>query len=478
MNAEEFERYLKEKKRCHMIGIGGVSMSPLAEILHDAGVLVTGSDINENTAIEDLRKLGIEISIGHSAQNVKNADYIIRTAAAREDNVEIIEARKRKIAVFERAEAWGHIMRGYKEAICISGVHGKTTTTSMVSHILLAAEVDPTIMIGGTLPVIESGCHVGNGDIIVLESCEYYNSFHNFHPTVAVVLNIDTDHLDFFGNLDGIKKSFSKFASLVPDDGYIVCNGDDENTMQALSPLGRELITFGFGEKTEVQSAKTTVRGINVVTSGKNPSMDVMYEGTEICKIKLQIPGAHNLKNALAAVATCLKIGISPKIIEKGLYGYTGVGRRFEFKGSYNGADIYDDYAHHPRELSALLDAVATIEDYKRVILAFQPHTFSRTKALFSDFVEQLKRPDVVFLSEIYAAREINDVKISSSDLVAEVEGARCISDFTQLKDEIKVIAKSGDIILTVGAGDIYKVGEDLVEQTPISNEEDGRTQP
>lgn len=469
MSSEEFGRYLKKTKRCHMVGIGGVSMSPLAEILHDMGFEVTGSDISENTATGDLREQGIKITIGHSAENITGADCVIRTAAAREDNVEIKAAREQGIAVFERAEAWGYIMRGYREAICIAGAHGKTTTTSMISHILLEAGVDPTIMIGGTLPVIESGCHVGKGDIIVLESCEYYNSFHNFHPTVAVVLNIDVDHLDFFGNIDGIKKSFSKFASLVPSDGHIICNGDDENTIQTLRSLGRELVTFGFEEKTADKLTKTIVRGVNVITSGKNPSLDVIYEGKQICKIKLQIPGAHNLKNALAATAACIKIGISPEIIEKGLYGYTGVGRRFEYKGSYNGADIYDDYAHHPRELSALLDAVATINGYERVILAFQPHTFSRTKALFSDFVEELKRPDIVFLAEIYSARESNDVSISSSDLAAKVKDARCISDFPNLINEIKSIARSGDIILTVGAGDIYRIGEYLVDANPES---------
>ncbi|MCL2248329.1 MAG: UDP-N-acetylmuramate--L-alanine ligase [Oscillospiraceae bacterium] len=473
MSSEEFGRYLNNCKRCHMVGIGGVSMSPLAEILHDMGSVVTGSDMCENTAVEELRELGIKITVGHAEKNVAGADYVVRTAAAREDNAEIKAARAQGIPIFERAEAWGYIMRGYKEAICISGVHGKTTTTSMVSHILLEAKVDPTIMIGGTLPAIESGCHVGKGDIIVLESCEYYNSFHNFHPTVAVVLNIDADHLDFFKNIDGIKDSFEKFASLVPPDGHIVCNGDDENTMQSMRRLNRELITFGFGEKTSDNLTETIVRGINVATSGKSPSMDVFYKGKKTCTIKLRIPGVHNLKNALAATAACLEIGISPEAIENGLYDYTGVGRRFEYKGSYNGADVYDDYAHHPQELSALLDAVATIDSYKRVILAFQPHTFSRTKALFSEFVEQLKRPDIVYLSEIYAARENNEVRISSSDLAAKVEGAKNISSFQDLATEIKSIAQSGDIILTVGAGDIFKVGEDLVGESSKSEASD-----
>ena len=463
MGTDEFSQYVNSKKRCHLVGIGGVSMSPLAEILHNKGIDVTGSDITKCSAIDDLRTLGIEIAIGHHPKNISGAEYVIRTAADREDNSEIKAAREQGIPVFERAQVWGHIMREYKDAICISGAHGKTTTTSMVSHILLAADVDPTIMIGGTLPALESGCHVGTGDIIVLESCEYYNSFHNFHPTLAVILNIDTDHLDFFKNLDGLKSSFCKFASLVPADGHIVCNGDDKNTMDALAPLGRKLITFGFGEKAQGTGAPIRVRGVGKSVSGRNPYMDVLCDGKPKCRITLQIPGKHNLLNALAATAVSLCIGIPPDIIEKGLHDYTGVGRRFEYKGSYNGADVYDDYAHHPCELHALLDAVATIAAYKRVILAFQPHTYSRTKALFSEFAEELKRPDIVYLAEIYAARETNDIGITSGDLADAVPGVRCIPEFDKLTEEIGSIAREGDIILTVGAGDIYEVGEALV---------------
>jgi len=464
MGSEELGRFITGNKKCHLVGVGGVSMSPLAEILHGMGIEVSGSDVTENSAIIELRKLGIHVTIGHSPENVTGAGYIIRTAAARENNVEIIAAREQGIPIFERAQAWGYIMRKYRNAICISGVHGKTTTTSMVSHILLAANTDPTIMIGGTLPVLASGCRVGKGDVIVLESCEYYNSFHNFHPTVAVVLNIDTDHLDFFKDLDDLKNSFRKFASLIPSRGHIVCNGDAINTMDALTPVGHPLFTFGFGEKTSGFDTPIRVRGVNVSVSGRTPSMDVLYDGNLFCKIKLQIPGKHNLINALAATAACLSIGISPSAIEEGLYGYTGVGRRFEFKGNFNGADVYDDYAHHPQELHALLDAVSTIDAYKRVILAFQPHTFTRTKALFSDFATELKRPDIVILADIYAARESNDIGISSSELADAVPGARYIPEFPKLIDEISKIAREGDIILTVGAGDIFKVGEELVK--------------
>ena len=464
MISEEFGRYIKSGKKCHLVGIGGVSMSPLAEILHDMGIGVSGSDMNDSPAVSKLRSLGIDVMIGHRAENVTGAGYIIRTAAAREDNVEIIAAREKGIPVFERAQAWGYIILGYKDAICIAGTHGKTTTTSMVSHILLAADTDPTIMIGGTLPVLKSGCRVGKGDVIVVESCEYYDSFHNFQPTIAVVLNIDADHLDYFKDLGHLKNSFRKFASLTPPHGHIVCNGEDEYTMEALIPLGRELITFGFGETEKVQNSAIRVRGVNVSVKGRNPSMDVLFDGKLIGRIKLQIPGMHNLKNALAAAAACHSIGIPQKAIEEGLHGYAGVGRRFEYKGCFSGADVYDDYAHHPCELRALLDMVSSIDAYKRVILAFQPHTYSRTKALFSDFVGELKRPDVVFLAEIYAARESNDIGISSGDLADVIPGSRCLPLFSDLIGEIGKIAREGDIILTVGAGDIYKVGEALVE--------------
>jgi len=467
MSLSEFERHIVGCKKCHFVGIGGVSMSPLAEILHGMGITVTGSDISENKAVADLRALGINVTIGHNANNISDAEFIIRTAAAREDNPEIEVARKRGIPVFERAQAWGYIMRKYKNAICISGVHGKTTTTSMVSHILLAAETDPTIMLGGTLTVLESGCRVGKGDVIVVESCEYYNSFHNFHPTVAVVLNIDADHLDFFSGLDDIKDSFRKFASLIPSRGHIVCNGDDENTMDALRSIDHELLTFGFSENALVIGKPMRVRGVNVSVSGRMASMDVMYDGSLFCKVKLQFPGKHNLENALAATAACIAVGISAEAIENGLFAFNGVGRRFEYKGNYNGADIYDDYAHHPSELNALLDAVEKMEVYERIILAFQPHTYTRTKALFSEFAEQLKRPDIVYLAEIFAARETNDVGITSDVLADAIPGAKCIGEFPALTDEIAGIARSGDIILTVGAGDIFKVGEALAKLTP-----------
>lgn len=456
MDFSEFERHIKSGERCHLVGIGGVSMSPLAEILHGLGIEITGSDINGGAAVDRLRAMGISIAVGHSADNVLGAGFIIRTAAARDDNIEIQTAGELGIPVFERAKAWGYLMRDYKDAVCVSGAHGKTTTTSMITHILLAAGKDPTVMIGGTLPIIGSGYRVGEKrDVIVVESCEYYNSFHNFRPTVAVILNIDKDHLDYFHDIENIKSSFRTFASLVPDDGHIVCNGDDENTMQTLAPLGRPLLTFGLGENARM-------RGIVTNASGRHPSADILYDGEPFCKVTLQIPGLHNILNALAATAAAAALGIPPDAIEKGLCGYDGVGRRFEYKGCFRGADVYDDYAHHPFELRALLDTVSTL-GYERVILAFQPHTYTRTKALFDDFVSELSRADVTLLAEIYAAREKNDVGISSGDLAAAIKGARCCPTLDGLVGEIASIAKPGDIVLTVGAGDIYTVGEALV---------------
>ena len=454
MEKSDIEQYIKSGGRCHLVGIGGVSMSPLAEILFDMGLQVSGSDINDSKAVARLRSLGIDVAVGHCADNVNGAGYIIRTAAAREDNVEIIAAREQGIPVFERAQAWGYIMRRYKHAICVAGAHGKTTTTSMLTHILLAAEADPTIMLGGCLPILGSGYRVGKGDVIVLESCEYYNSYHCFRPTVAIILNVDADHLDFFHDIDAVKNSFCKFASLVPESGHIVCNGDDENTMVALASLDRELFTFGFGEKSRV-------RGVNLQYGGRNPSMDILFDGEPFCKVKLNVPGLHNVRNALASAAAAITIGVSVQDIEKGINGYTGVSRRFEYKGNINGADVYDDYAHHPSELRVTLDAVSSLE-YDRVILAFQPHTFSRTRTLFSDFVTELSRPDVTFLAPIYAAREKNDIGITSDVLADAVPGARCCATLPQIADEIASIARKGDIILTVGAGDIYTVGEVL----------------
>ena len=452
----DFTKYLMKGRRGFLIGIGGVSMSPLAEVLTDAGLVISGSDIAESERTSGLREKGVEIHIGHDASHItEKTEFVVRTAAAHDDNPEIIYAREKGIPVYERAQAWGAIMRGYKNALCISGTHGKTTTTSMCTHILMAAEEDPTVMIGGTLPLLKSGHRVGGGDTIVMESCEYYNSFLSFYPTVAVILNIEADHLDFFSGLEEIKESFRKFALNVPKDGFVVANYDDENTMDAIAGIDRKVVTFGLSSKADVYAK-------NVTHIGSQTKFDIIYQGKCIETVTIYVPGEHNLMNALAAAAACICMGIKPTAIKYGLAGFSGAGRRFEFKGKYNGADVYDDYAHHPGEVKALIDAVEEL-GYKRTILVFQPHTYTRTQALFDDFVRQLKRVDVAYLAEIFAAREKNTLGISSADLAAQIEGAKFYNTFEEIENSLRETAQPGDIILTVGAGNVYKIGEHLL---------------
>ncbi|MBE6969367.1 MAG: UDP-N-acetylmuramate--L-alanine ligase [Ruminococcaceae bacterium] len=451
-----FSEFYRPGCKGHLIGVGGVSMSPLAEVLRGAGLVITGSDSNESANVRHLRELGIEVHIGHFAENIaEDVDFVVRTAAVHEENPEIMEARSRGIPVFERTQAWGAIMREYDNAICIAGTHGKTTTTSMCTHIMMAAERDPTVMIGGTLPLLNATHRVGRGDTIVMESCEYYNSFHAFNPTVAVILNIEADHLDFFKDLEDVEKSFRKFAEQVPEGGFIIANADDANTMETLSTLQRDIITFGLGKDADIHAE-------NIQTLGATTDFDLYYRGELYTHVQLHVPGLHNISNALAASAAAISLGCSGAAVRYGLAGFTGAGRRFEYKGKFNGADIYDDYAHHPSELSALLDAVEPL-GYRRVMVVFQPHTYSRTHALFDDFVAQLKRPDVCYLAEIFAAREKNTIGISSADLAKELPNALFFADNRELEKSLRAAASPGDLILTVGAGDVYRIGEALL---------------
>ena len=447
--------YIAPGRRAHLIGIGGVSMAPLAEVLHGAGMAITGSDMRESPAVEHLQSLGIPIHIGHRAENLGGAELVIRTAAAHDDNPEVAAAHAAGVPVFERAQAWGAIMRGYKHALCISGTHGKTTTTSMCTHIIMAAGLDPTVMIGGTLPLLGAGHRVGKGDTIILESCEYCNSFLSFFPTVAVILNIEADHLDFFKDLDDVERSFRRFADLVPEGGRIIANRDDENTMRTLAGEERPVTTFGLAEGDVHAAGLTWEKGL--------PAFDVIYRGEVYAHVSLSVPGLHNVKNALAAAASAIALGVPGEAVSKGLAQFRGAGRRFEHKGTYNGAQVYDDYAHHPGELKALLDTARTL-GYDRVICAFQPHTYTRTAALFDDFVEVLQKPDVTLLAEIFAARETNDIGISSRDLAEKIPGARYCATLPQVTAALRELARPGDLILTVGAGDIYTAGEALVK--------------
>ena len=447
---KRIEDYLVPGKRVHLVGIGGVSMRPLGLVLKGMGMLVTGSDMNASVSTDELISKGIEVAIGHRAENIQGVDCIIRTAAAHNDNPEIAAARAAGIPVFERAQAWGEIMKSYKNAICISGTHGKTTTTSMVTHIMMEAESDPTVMIGGYLPLLHAGHRVGSGDTIILESCEYCDSFLNFYPTLAVVLNIEEDHLDYFKDLQDIEASFRKFAEI--SSHGILANGDDTNTVDAMK--GLDYTTFGLNKS-------NTIHVRNITDDYR--SYDVICDGEYYCHLNLGVVGKHNAINALAAAGTAWMLGIPGEICARGLATFHGAGRRMEYKGKFNGADIYDDYAHHPGELAATFEAVKTM-GYSRVIVAFQPHTYTRTHALFDDFVRELQKPDQVVLAEIYAARERNTVGISSADLAEKVPGCVFCETLPEVTAWLRANARPGDLILTVGAGDIYRAGEALLQ--------------
>ena len=448
MHNHDIEHYLKPGCHVHLVGIGGVSMRPLGLVLKGMSMTVTGSDMTASASTDELIAQGIPVTIGHQAENIRGADCIIRTAAAHNDNPEIAAARAAGIPVFERAQAWGQIMKSYKNAICISGTHGKTTATSMMTHILMEADTDPTVMIGGYLPLLHAGHRVGHGDTIVLESCEYCDSFLNFFPTLAVVLNVEADHLDYFKDLADVQKSFHKFAELATD--RVIANGDDEHTVQAMS--GIDYVSFGL-------KAGNRVTAANMCPDWRH--FDVTCDGQFYCHLDMGVMGRHNALNALAVAGASWLMGIPGEAVSRGLKAFHGAGRRMEYKGTYNGADVYDDYAHHPDELAATIDAVRSLGD-RRLVFAFQPHTYTRTHALFAEFVRELRKPDVVVLTEIYAARERNTIGISSRDLAAQIPGCHYCETLPEVTAWFRENVQPGDIVLTVGAGDIFRAGEAL----------------
>ena len=456
-NPNPIRDYLVPGKRVHLVGIGGVSMCPLAEVLRGMGLTVQGSDMTDSDTVKRLRSLGISVAIGHNAENLGDCDFVVRTAAVHDSNPEISGAVARGIPVYERAQAWGAIMQHYPNALCVSGTHGKTTTTSMCTHIFMAAQADPTVMIGGTLPLLHSGYRVGHGDTIILESCEYCNSFLCFYPTVAVILNVEADHWDFFKDLNDIEYSFHKFAELVPNAGHVVVNVDNQGAVDSVAGVDHPIFTFGLDHPADCTAA-------NLTDVDGAPSFDVMVHGEKYAHVNLHVYGHHNVLNALAAASAAYVLDIPGKAVEEGLAAFTGAGRRFERKGTYNGAEVYDDYAHHPDELHALLTTAKGL-GYKRLVVAFQPHTYTRTAKLFDRFVEELKLADVAILAEIYAAREQNTLGISSSDLCRRLPGSVYCSTLDKVTDQLRKIAQPGDLILTVGAGDIYRAGEKLLKK-------------
>ena len=447
---KKIAKYLTPGCHVHLVGIGGVSMRPLGLVLKGMGMEVTGSDMSASDGTRELEEKGIPVAIGHHAENIQGASCIIRTAAAHNDNPEIAAARAAGIPVFERAQAWGEIMKSYKNAICVSGTHGKTTTTSMLTHILMEADLDPTVMIGGYLPLLHASHRVGHGDTILLESCEYCDSFLNFFPTLALVLNVEEDHLDYFKDLTDIQKSFHQFAEMATFG--VVANGDDPHTVKAME--GIDFVSFGLAEGNRIHAA-------NMCPDWRH--FDVLCDGEFYSHLDMGVLGRHNAMNALAAAAAAWMMGIPGETVSRGLQAFHGAGRRMEFKGTYNGADVYDDYAHHPDEVAATLAAVRNAMPGRRLVLAFQPHTYSRTSALFDDFVRELSKADVLVLAEIYAARERNTIGISSADVAEKIPGAVFCETLPEVTRFLRANVREGDVVSTMGAGDIFRAGEALL---------------
>jgi UDP-N-acetylmuramate--alanine ligase len=439
---------IKNANKIFLVGIGGVSMCALAEVLINKGFDITGSDIQDGEAVNTLREKGIKVIIGHNAANIAGCDVLIRTAAARDDNPEVAEARACGIPVIERAQAWGVIMEDYNNALCISGTHGKTTTTGMSAHIAMAADLNPTIMLGGYLPTIGAGHYLGADNLIIAEACEYCNSFLHFTPDISVILNVEPDHLDFFSGIYDIIASFSAFAKKAE---HVLVNGGDENAVAAVKDIPHK--TFGADERCDVFCKGLTFdKGL--------PAFEIWAFGEKYTEVKLNVPGKYNVLNALAAAGAAHILGIPGSAVKSGLESFGGTGRRFERLGSFNGADIVDDYAHHPTEVEATLCAARDM-GYKRIILAFQPHTYSRTTKLFDDFVAALKA-DKILISEIYAARE-KSTGLSAKTLAESVPNAVFCPTLEDIEQELRRTARDGDLILTMGAGSIGTVGRKLL---------------
>lgn len=436
----------------HFIGIGGVSMSGLAEILMDRGFSVSGSDRAETPITCRLQSLGAEIYIGQCASNIKNPQLIVYSAAIKPDNEERIAAENSGIPVIDRATLVGAIMKLYPHPVAIAGTHGKTTTTSMMSHIALAAELDPTISIGGALPAIGGNIRVGRGTHFICEACEYHQSFLRFFPLVSIILNVEADHLDFFRDLNHIKETFRALADLTPPGGAVIINADDDNTVSAVSGTAANCITCS--RKKDADYVAQDV----VLQENGCPAFTVLERGIALGTVFLSVPGGHNISNALCAVAASRFLGLPFNKIAEGLKSFTGVGRRFEKKGIKNGVIVIDDYAHHPTEIAATLKVAA--ETAKgRVWCVFQPHTYTRTKSLFPEFVSALgdAKP---FILDIYAAREKDTGLVHARDLANAIPDASYMPSFKDCADYIAAHAKEGDMLITMGAGDIYRVGE------------------
>ncbi len=447
----------------YFIGIGGISMSGLAEILLNRGWAVSGTDISRNDNVVHLESLGVTVNIGHKAENITpDITLVVYTAAVKSDNPEIMAAKELGIETIERAELLGRIMAQYKTSVAVSGTHGKTTTTSMISEITMAADVDPTLSIGGILPSINGTTRIGNGDYFVAEACEYCDSFLHFAPFLEVVLNIDADHLDYFKDLNHIRSSFKAFANKADDNGFIVISSGIEGFEEITAETKAKVVSFGLDKASDFYAE-------NIVYGDHGyPSYDLMAKGTNLGRISLSVPGEHNILNSLGAAAAAVCLGIEFEAIAKGLLAFGGTHRRFEYKGVKNGITIYDDYAHHPTEIAATLSAAKKSFPGKKICCIFQPHTYTRTLSLMNEFAKAFNDADSIIITDIYAAREKDTGVVSAKDLVNNIkmynENVIYIGNFSEIENYVLNNYTEENLCITMGAGSIYLVGENLLK--------------
>lgn len=449
MVMKHYEHLLDNVKKIHFVGIGGSGMCPLAEILHNEGYEITGSDVAESDTLERIRSYGIPVTMGHFAENVLGADMVVYTAAVKLDNPELVSAKKNNIPAVERCIMLGAVVERYKRSVAVCGTHGKTTTTSMITQILTMSDADPTAIIGGKLPFIGGNSRVGKSDMIVCEACEYVDTFLHLYPSLTVILNVDEDHLDYFGTLDRIKESFTKFADQTSKT--LVVNGDDENTMFCVSGMkekGKKVVTFGFNEGNDFRA---------VITDDSQPcfTFDIYYHDLKIANVTLSVPGRFNVLNALAAAAASVTLGILPQDAAGALAEFHGAHRRFEILGKPQGITVADDFAHHPTELEATLKTAMSM-GFNNVWAVFQPHTFSRTFTFLDEFARVLSIPDHCVLSEILPVREKNTWNIYSRDLAEKIPGCVWFKTFEEIADYVCDKAQPGDLIITIGGGNVY----------------------
>ncbi len=441
--------------KLHFVGIGGSGMCPIAEILHSEGYELTGSDVNEGDTVDRIRSYGIPVAMGHRAENIGDAEAVVYTAAVHMDNPELQAAAARGIPLVERSEMLGMVSARYPQTIGVAGTHGKTTTTSMITEILLAAQMDPTVVIGGKLKSSGVSGRVGHSDVMVCEACEFADTFLHLHPAIAVILNIDNDHLEYFGTVENTIKHFHQYG--VQTSRMIVVNGDDAHSMQAVEGLtGKEIVTFGLGESNEYTAVHREAE------HGAFAAFDLMHRGQKLAHIELQIPGLHNVYNALAAAAVADKLGIAPAQYAASLHQFEGARRRFEILGRPCGITIADDYAHHPTELAATLTAAKEL-GFHAVWAVFQPFTFSRTKMLMDDFARVLPIADHVVMTEIMGSRETNTYGVYTADLAAKIPGSVWFPTKDEVADYVAAHAQPGDLVITLGCGDIYKAAKRML---------------